>query len=167
MDNTGLGEADKLNLSNLLKDYDGENNTNKIKQLKHSKYIRADVVTIEKLKIKYENMRHKNYDMFKGICMKQAEFLYNNYTNIFHRLVRDTLKTEILFSFIETLKMIEDGKIDQHEASVSIGRLLKRLYIDQKVNEKEHKPKNKFLKPKNKISWEQFKQKSQLENIET
>ena len=32
--------------------------------------------------------------------------------------------------FIDKLKEIEDGEVDQHEASVDIGKILKQMYID-------------------------------------
>ena len=42
------------------------------------------------------------------------------------------------------LKEIEDNKIDQHEASVKIGKILKKLFIDSAMkNEKKNKKKIK------------------------
>ena len=54
--------------------------------------------------------------------------------------------------------------MDQHEAYVKIGKILKRLYIDsalkreEKINLEEKKTKKKFKTPTNNISWAKFKQ---------
>ena len=36
----------------------------------------------------------------------------------------------MLNNFISCLKEIEDGKVDQNEASVKVGTILKEIYID-------------------------------------
>ena len=76
------------------------------------------------------------------------------------------LDLNILGKFLEVLKEIEDGKLDQHEGAYKVGLLLKDMYLDSavkkadKLNEKynkEEKPVNK--KPK-KISYAEFKLKN-------
>ena len=58
---------------------------------------------------------------------------------------------------------MEDGYMDQHEASVKIGQVLKELYIDsalqqeKKQNEKDKRNAKKDKRPKNNLSWEQYK----------
>ena len=64
------------------------------------------------------------------MCSTRAPFLFNNYYNIYNRLVKGELNLEILGRLIMLLKGIEDGKYDQHEASVAVGQLLKEMYID-------------------------------------
>ena len=58
--------------------------------------------------------------------------------------------------------MIEDGKVDQHEGSVIVGKILKELYVDSAMKridnlDKEHTqdsvPK---IEPK-KLSWREYK----------
>jgi hypothetical protein len=36
----------------------------------------------------------------------------------------------MLFSFIDILEKIEQGKLDQNEASVEVGTILKKIYVD-------------------------------------
>ena len=151
-----------INLDNLLKEYDGENTTEKIRDLKHSRKIRESVTKIVNLKKKYARLDKKN---LRSIMENQCSFLYENYTNIFNKLMKKQLDLTILDSFLRVLKDVEDGKYDQHEASVKIGELLKKLYIDSALKEKaqieerdkKYKKKNKKKFTHKKISWEQFK----------
>ena len=63
------------------------------------------------------------------------------------------------------LKLIEDGKVDQNEGSVMVGKVLKELYVDSALKQADHlDEKNKVtdslpIKPVNKISWKEYKQK--------
>ena len=57
-------------------------------------------------------------------------FLYNSYTNLFNRVIKDELDLEIMTKLLIVLKMIENGKINQHEGSVMVGKVLKELYVD-------------------------------------
>jgi hypothetical protein len=96
----------------------------------------------------------KEWKEVESDCIREASFLYKNYTTLFNRLLRDRLDIQILFTFLGVLKEIEDGKLDQHEASYKIGMLLKQMYIDpilEELKEPVH------LQGKS-ISWQQFKQ---------
>jgi hypothetical protein len=53
--------------------------------------------------------------------------LYTYYADIFNRLCRDELNIGIMSKLIQILKLIEDGMVDQHEGSVAVGKLLKRV----------------------------------------
>jgi hypothetical protein len=70
------------------------------------------------------------------------------------------------------LKLIEDGKLDQHTGSFEVGKLLKSIYIDSALKKADHSDKNrdKYSKtahapvlPPKKISWAEFK-KSHIAN---
>jgi hypothetical protein len=63
---------------------------------------------------------------------------------------------------LSVLKMIEDGKVDQHEGSVVFGKILKELYLDSAVKrgenlDKEHESEKIQPVEGKKISWNQFK----------
>ena len=67
---------------------------------------------------------------------------------------------QILDKFLEILKQIEDGDIDQHEGSYIVGSLLKELYIDSALRQdKGGKKSTKIRKPKNNVSWKEWKNK--------
>jgi len=75
----------------------------------------------------------------------------------------------ILGNFVEVLRRIEDGEIDQHQGSYEIGVLLKRLYIDSALKKDKSKDKDKkptFQKVKHKLSWKEFKMMQESENAE-
>ena len=43
----------------------------------------------------------------------------------------------MLNKFLNVLKQIEDGKIDQHEGSYMVGTILKEIYIDSALKKAE------------------------------
>ena len=97
------------------------------------------------------------------MIQKQCQFLYTNYFNLFNRLLKKELDLSILWKLILYLKKIEDGDIDQHEASVAVGEILKKLYIDsairkqKKIEAKDAKKTKKNMRKAKKISWEDYK----------
>ena len=48
--------------------------------------------------------------------------------------MRDELDLSILHQFLTKLRDIEEGVLDQHEASVEVGGLLKKLYMFGLIN---------------------------------
>jgi hypothetical protein len=71
---------------------------------------------------------------------------------------------DILYRFLDVLRQIEDGELDQHEGSFVVGTLLKELYVDSALKkaeklEKENAEKDgKIVRPEPlKVSWKQFK----------
>jgi hypothetical protein len=73
------------------------------------------------------------------------------------------------------LKLIEEGKVGQHEASVEVGKLLKQIYIDSALKKSEKLDKQHAasgsgsgsgsgsLPAAKKISWKQYKMSQQLQ----
>ena len=119
--------------------------------------IWKDVETMTLLKRKYSRML--NSDLIKSKITNACRFLFDNYTDIFNKLYNQ-LNVQILYTFIQELKNIENGKTDQHEASFKIGKLLKELYIDSALKQAEKLDKKEKKKPprkEKKISWDQFK----------
>jgi hypothetical protein len=61
------------------------------------------------------------------------------------------------------LQKIESGILDQHEASVHVGQVLKKLYIDsavrkqKKIEQKDAKKTKKVMRKAKKISWDEYK----------
>ena len=160
-----MDESTRLNLDKMIQEYGAEETTGKIRELKHSKLIKDDVQKFVIFRNKYIRLARTNKEQYKKMARKHCSFLYDNYTNIFNRLLKDELNLGILANFLDVLKRIEDGDIDQHEGSYEVGLLLKKLYIDsvkkQKAkDEKKDRRKKKKKKPhvaKN-ISWSRFKE---------
>lgn len=159
-----MDSKQRLELDKLIKEYNSEDTTLKIRELKHSSKIKDDIKTMENLKTQYSRLRNSNTQQFRSICEKRCLFLYNHYTNIFNRIFKDELNLEIMDKFINILEQIENNKIDQHEASYKVGTILKELYIDSALKtDKKHKTKRKkttkslYNKSMREITWNQYK----------
>ena len=146
-----MNDEQRIKLNEMIQQNNTENNTEKIRKLKHSNLIRQDVVKIQNIKRKTKTNNFKKLD---SECIKECFFLFTNYTNIYNKLLKNEINLNILYKFLDCLKNIEDGKTDQHEASFEIGTLLKQIYIDKKINHPQEEKKT----PK-KISWAEFKNK--------
>ncbi len=140
----------------LLKRMERENNTvdntENIRKLKHSDKIRQDVFIIQKMKqcVKPEEEKHM-VEWYKKNC----SFLYENYKTIFNKLVSNEIDIPLLFTFLDCLKRVEDGELQQQEASFEIGKILKQLYVDPKIQ--EEKKEYNTGKP---LSWSDYKKHS-------
>lgn len=160
---SNLNEDERLHLDKMISNFDCDDNTPKIRTLKHSSNIRDDVENLLNLKRKYPRMITNDNKKFNDLATTHCSFLWENYTNIFNKLLKDELDINILYAFISKLREIEEGTTDQHEASVDIGKILKRLYIDSALrgeknfesNDKSVKKKQR--KPVSKITWAKFK----------
>ena len=155
-----LDHETNLNLKKMIKEYNAEDNTEKIRKLKHSQLIKDQVTIMLELKKKYARL---DKAMLNKLIDSKCNWLFLNYTNLFNKLKKNELNLKILGYFIDTLKEIEDGKLDQHVASVKIGEILKKLYIDSALQHKEklensEKRKKKNVRRAKKISWSQFKE---------
>lgn len=153
-----MNTDERIQLDKLLREYDVEDTTQKIRQLKHSSKIRDDIKLMQNLKKQYSRLAQTNRNQYEDIVRNRCNFLYNNYTNIFNRNLKNELNLQILDKFLIVLEKIENGRIDQHEGSVEIGKLLKELYIDSALRKQQtEEKKKKYKKPVKNISWKDYK----------
>lgn len=160
-----LDKQQKLDLHNMINANETEDVTEKIRENKQSHLIRTDIKQMLFLKQKYTRLAKSNPNEFDNICVNQCQFLFNNYTDIFNKIKTDTLNLTIMDKFLNILKKIEDGELDQHEGSYLVGKHLKELYIDsalrnqQKMETKDRKKKqpNKPTVSEKIISYKDFK----------
>jgi hypothetical protein len=131
-----MNSLDRLNLQKLIDGTEAEDNTAHIRKVRHSTRIRDDIRKIDTL----WNSRssEQTQDEFKELCQRECAFLYNNYTDIFNKMVKQEIDLTIMTKLLIVLKLIEDEKLDQHEASVRVGTLLKELYVDSALKRAEH-----------------------------
>jgi hypothetical protein len=122
-----MNEKESLDLKRMISEMNCENNTDKIRKLKHSSEIARDVKVIHD--IRTENPQWSQSEISEK-CQTVCPFLYSNYTDIFHRCVRGELDLAMMGKFLAVLQMIENGTVDQHEGSVFIGKILKEIYVD-------------------------------------
>lgn len=155
-----ISRDEKLDLKKLLDQSECDDNTELITKLKHSNLIANDINIFKK--IKTESLENE-IDVEQ--CKRECFFLYTYYTDIFNKLVKDEMDLTLLTKFLVVLKMIEDGKVDQHEGSVIVGKILKEIYVDSALKLSDNLDKkyaNDSTTPVKvegvKLSWKEFKE---------
>jgi len=167
-----LTSSERLDLKKLIRESDVQDNTEYIRKVKHSMKIRDDIMVLDKL-------------MKKGITDEErlkesAPFLNENYTDIFKKMIKGEIDLEIMGRLLLILKLIEDERVDQHEGSVMVGKILKELYVDsalknckkrdeeQDALEKQKEQEEVKYKEEKPISWAEWRTKRQqiIENLE-
>ena len=147
-----MNDDERLNLKRLIDANECDDNTGKIRELKHSALIYADVLRMQQIK-------HANADV-ENQCRAKCAFLYNNYTDVFNRVLKDELDLGIMQKMLIVLKCIEDGSVDQHEGSAAFGKILKEMYVDSALKTAAHldaaNPAPTYVEPKA-VSWKQYK----------
>jgi len=161
-----LNENERLDLKKMVNKAEAKDMTEKIRKLKHSKLIKNDVNKIINIKLKYSRLKKT---MLNDMAIKQCNFLFTNYTNIFNKLLNDSIDVKLLDKFLGILNKIEIGEYNQHEASVLVGKVLKEIYIDSAMKEQSKyenssKMNKKIKRNRNnvKISWSEYKK---LKNV--
>ena len=159
-----MDDNERLHLQKMIKANNVEDQTELIRSLKHSHLLQDDINKLLMLKNKYKN----NQDKINEEGVVECEFLFTYYTDIYNKIRKDEIDLNILNRFLNVLRNIEDGEIDQHEGSYIVGSLLKELYVDSalkkadKINDEHEKTVVKVL-PKEtlNVSWNSFKKMSQ------
>jgi hypothetical protein len=161
-----ITHEESLNLKKLLQNNtDAVDNTEYIRRVKHSEKIRDDIRKLDSLKKKEATLYLENRELFKEKAIGVANFLFMNYTDIFNKVVSDELDLTIMTRFLTVIKMIEDKKVDQHEGSVLVGKLLKELYVDSalkrcdNLDKANHENKGNEDAPREikQVSWNEWK----------
>ena len=157
-----MNDTQRLQLQKMISTNNVEDQTEMIRNLKHSHIFKTEINTMMMIKSKHRGDEEK----IKEECVNECGFLFTYYTDLFNKIRKDEIDLPILFQFIEVLRKIEDGEVDQHEGSFLVGTLLKKLYIDsalkkadkldEQYGNEESSPKK--LEPVLSISWKQFKQ---------
>lgn len=156
-----MDDHQRLQLQKMVSANNVLDQTELIRNLKHSHIFKSEINTMMMIKAKYRGDEEK----IKEECINECGFLFSYYTDLFNKIRKDEIDLNILFKFIEVLRKIEEGELDQHEGSFLVGTLLKELYIDSalkkadKLNEihDNNNVEPKKLEPVLSISWKQFK----------
>ena len=154
-----MDENQRLHLQKMIAANNVEDQTGLIRDLKHSQILRENVNNLVMLKSKYPD----DPDALNLEAMVECNFLFNYYTDLYNKIRKDEIDLKILFQFIEVLRKIEDGQMDQHEGSFEVGLLLKKIYVDsalrkaEKLNAATGVTEPEYKGPQVDISWKQFK----------
>jgi len=153
----------RLQLQKMISANNVEDQTSLIRELKHSEILKKDIQTLLLLKNKFG----EDQEQIKMESMYECNFLFTYYTDIYNKIRKDEMNLEILYKFLEVLRQIEDGEVDQHEGSFIVGTLLKELYIDSALKkaeklDKEHAGVEGECEPivvqePLKVSWKEYK----------
>ena len=141
----------------MIKENNVVDQTQLIRNLKHSSVLRQNINDLIVLKSKYDDPQQLNIE-----AVNECNFLFTYYTDIYNKIRKDEINISILIKFLDVLKNIEDGELDQHEGSFMIGTLLKELYVDSALKKADKlnandKEREQPKKPEKKISYKQFK----------
>ena len=155
-----MNPQEKLALQKMVTENNVQETTDLIRSVKHSSRIREDVKLLTHLISLHKDLRVSDPDKFDGICTSECSFLFNNYTDLYNKVVKEELDLRILEEFLVVLGKIEEGTIDQHQGSFEVGKLLKKLYIDSALRKSEHLDQGREEAPvrsTKQISWRQYK----------
>jgi len=155
-----MDDSQRLQLQQLIKTNNVEDQTGLIRELKHSVKLRNDVNSLLMIKQTYINDELR----IQEESISQCSFLFMYYTDIYNKIKKDEINLQILFKFLDILEQIENNELDQHEGSFMVGTLLKELYIDSALKKADKLNKTndnlinsiKYIEPIQ-ISWKQFK----------
>ena len=153
-----MNDNQRLQLQNMIKTNNVEDQSEFIRNLKHSQIIRNDVNNMIMIKAKFRGDDAKIHEE----CVNECNFLFTYYTDIYNKVRKDEIDIGILNKFLDVLKRIEDGELDQHEGSFLVGSILKELYVDSALKKAEklntdEEPKPEPIKPQHNVSWKQFR----------
>lgn len=154
----------KESLTQLVNNATPQDNSNDIRNKKHSSLIRNDIIKLIDIK---RNNTDKSAEEIDKLCCNSCFFLFKNYTNIYNLFVKKNLNFSIMDKLLSQLEKIENGSYNQHQASVKVGELLKEIYVDSVMAERKENEEKEKLDEDNKvkkekaaiknISWKQFK----------
>jgi len=161
-----MTSEERLNLNKLIREMDSVDNTDYIRKARQSGKIAKDIGVMERLKVECAAWRHGDAPRFAELCQSSCRFLFDNYTDIFSKLVKDEIDMRIMKQFLVYLSLIEEGQVDQHEGSVMVGKLLRDIYLDSairrgenldKEREQEGEEKAPALIEGREITWAEYK----------
>mgnify|MGYP006090250955 CR=1 FL=1 len=153
----------RLQLQKMISENNVEDQTGLIRELKHSHKLAADIRALQQVKVRFagdNNAIHAN-----GV--QECTFLHTYYTDLYNKVKNDEIDLVLLNRFLNVLRNIEDGEVDQHEGSFIVGTILKEIYIDSALKkgnklDAEHAADSTDARPAspvNDVSWAEFKKK--------
>jgi hypothetical protein len=154
-----MNDNEKYQLQQMIEQNKVIDNTNVLRELKHSSEIRKCVLKMLELKQSHRELLQTDKPKFEEIVMKDCSFLFFNYMQLYNTILKENLDMNIMNQLLTTLSKIENGECDQHEGSYEVGKLLKTIYIDGTLQDiRKHDEENKvvYKEPKT-IQWSEYK----------
>ena len=153
-----MDDNQRLHLQKMISANNVEDNTDLIRNLKHSHVLREDINNLIMLKCKYQDDADSLH--LEGIT--SCNFLFTYYTDIYNKVRKDEIDIHIMNKLLDVLKQIEDGKLDQHEGAFLTGTILKELYVDSAIKKADKlnandEPRPEPKKAEKNVTYKQFK----------
>lgn len=114
-----------INLQNMVSEDAVRDNTDTIRELKHSQLIKAEVDRMFKIKI--DNLDKSANDL-NTLCALECPILFTYYTDIYNRIRKDEIDMGMLYTMIATMQKIENGEITTSEGAQQMADVIKQLY---------------------------------------
>lgn len=153
-----MDNKQKAQLQQMIEEYGVQDSTNEIREKKQSVVMMQELQAYKHFKRTSRLSKH----MFVEKARQVLKYWHSNYKSIFDKIVMNEIDLDILNTFVMTLKDVEDGKINQHEASFRIGTLLKKIYVDEKINEPQKANSKKATTSSSSssstLTWKQYKE---------
>ena len=127
-------ESMRQHLDSLIRDENIEQTTERIRELQHSSKIRGDLERL--LALKRQHAR-ATPEMFRKMELARCPFMHEHYTDVLFKVIKNEVDIKLVFRFVDILAAIEEGKLNQHEASFQVGTILKKIYIDSVLKRDE------------------------------
>ena len=159
-----MNDDDRLQLQKMIKANNVEDQTELIRELKHSHNLEDNINTLLQIKAKFSLDDPK----FNEEAMTKCAFLFTYYTDLYNKIKKDELDLKLLNTFLNILRQIEDGQLDQHEGAFKVGTILKEIYVDSALKKAEKLERENAKEPepereKVNISWKEYKKIKQIE----
>ena len=154
-----MDPTQRMQLDRMIRESKAGDNTQIIREKRHSGRIRRDVGIIEELLAQVPALSDEQVD---DVASRRCGFLFANYTDIYNRLRKRQLDTKLLHKFIDALQDVEEGREDQHSASFQVGKILKEIYVDSAlkrqaaIDEKDADMQDPPKEPEA-VTWREFK----------
>jgi predicted nucleic acid-binding OB-fold protein len=122
---TNRAITSKEELQKVLDNTVAEDNHTEIELFQNSVKIKKDMQTFQTLLSK-DPLIKQNMTLLR----KECSFTFQAYPDIFQKIIQnDAGQLVILHQMLTSLELIEKKKKSQHEASVIVGRILQKKYV--------------------------------------
>ena len=156
-----MDDSSRLKLTQMIEENNVSDQTELIRELKHSSIIKRESKLLTEL---IDTYSHLSYTDLRNLTMIECNFLFTYYTDIYNRILKKEIDINILNKFLSVLERIENVEIGQHEGSYWVGQSLKELYIDSALKKSEQLDKKYATNTEStptpevlNITWKQFK----------
>ena len=152
-----MNDNDRHQLKQMIEHNNVTDQTDLMREKKHSGEILRCVLKIMELKESHGTLLKENKSKFEELALKDCGFLFFNYMQLYNTVLKENIDLTIMFRLIQILREIENGICDQHEGSYKVGKILKEIYIDgtlADINNKDNPIQKPEFKP---IKWNAYK----------